>query len=78
MQGVWQPSHVVSVQEGLVADLEAVPVQDVHAAVGRQDVEDVAAVHVVGFAYGGGVALERRENGVGKLRGDGEELGLVC
>jgi len=78
MQGVWQPSHVVSVKEGLVADLEAVPVQDVHAAVGRQDVEDVAAVHIVEFACGGGVALEGGEDGVGKLRGDGEELGLVC
>lgn len=74
MQGVWQPSHVVSVQEGLVADLEAVPVQDVHAAVGRQDVEDVAAVHVVEFPRGDGVALKGGEDSVGERQRDAEEL----
>lgn len=47
------------------------------AAVGLHDVEDVAAMHVVVFACGGGVALEGGEDGVGERRGDGEDLELV-
>lgn len=47
------------------------------AAVRLHDVEDVAAMHVVVFACGGGVALQGGEDGVGELRGDGEDRELV-
>lgn len=71
---VLQCGDVVSMQECLVAGLKMTPVFGAHAAVGRQDVEDVAAVHVVEFPRGDGVALKGGEDSVGERQRDAEEL----
>lgn len=73
VHGVGEAAHVVAVPEGLVAGLEVVPVGDALAAVGLHDVEDVAAVHVVDFGGGGGVALQVGDDGGGEGGGDGVE-----